>query len=148
MVDAREARQWEAPVVFVTGLAEGEFPRSPREDPFLTDGDRQRLNRRGSISLRELQNERDEERFLFYVAATRPRDLLFLTWPLTDGSGEERARSSFLTALLDGKSLKRCALFAREIVEQKLTTVGPLPHGIDRQEIYGRLNAVFEENRS
>jgi fructokinase len=44
--------------------------------------------------------------------------------------------AGFLVALLDGNSLDRCALFAREIVERKLTTVGPLPDNIDRQEIY------------
>jgi fructokinase len=44
--------------------------------------------------------------------------------------------AGFLVALLDGNSLERCALFAREIVERKLRTVGPLPGRIDRQEIY------------
>jgi sugar/nucleoside kinase (ribokinase family) len=44
--------------------------------------------------------------------------------------------AGFLVALLDGNPLDRCALFAREIVERKLTTVGPLPYNIDRQEIY------------
>jgi sugar/nucleoside kinase (ribokinase family) len=48
--------------------------------------------------------------------------------------------AGFLVALLDGYSLERCALFAREIVELKLTTVGPLPGSIDRGEIYARLS--------
>ena len=47
--------------------------------------------------------------------------------------------AGFLVALLDGHSLERCALFAREIVELKLTTVGPLPSTIDRAEIYAKL---------
>ena len=47
--------------------------------------------------------------------------------------------AGFLTALLDGNSPERCALFAREVVEQKLITVGPLPSNLDRQEIYSRL---------
>jgi fructokinase len=47
--------------------------------------------------------------------------------------------AGFLVALLDGHSLERCALFAREIVELKLTTVGPLPSTIDRTDIYQRL---------
>jgi hypothetical protein len=49
-----------------------------------------------------------------------------------------------LTALLDGSSLQRCALFAREIVERKLTTVGPLPDSIDREEIYRTIDAVLD----
>jgi fructokinase len=47
--------------------------------------------------------------------------------------------AGFLVALLDGNSLERCALFAREVVELKLTTVGPLPSLIDRRELYARL---------
>jgi fructokinase len=47
--------------------------------------------------------------------------------------------AGFLVALLDGNSLERCALFAREVVEQKLIAVGPLPSILDRQAIYSRL---------
>jgi len=50
--------------------------------------------------------------------------------------------AGFLTALLDGNSLKDCVLFAREIVEQKLTTVGPLPDTMDREEVYARIRAA------
>lgn len=49
--------------------------------------------------------------------------------------------AGFLAALLDGNPLERCVLFAREIVERKLTAVGPLPHNINRQEIYARIDA-------
>jgi fructokinase len=47
--------------------------------------------------------------------------------------------AAFLVGLLDGESLERCALFAREIVEIKLTTVGPLPANIDRRSVYANL---------
>jgi sugar/nucleoside kinase (ribokinase family) len=53
--------------------------------------------------------------------------------------------AGFLVALLDGNPLRRCVLFAREIVELKLTTVGPLPDSIDRQEIYDRVDAAAGE---
>lgn len=53
--------------------------------------------------------------------------------------------AGFLVALLDGNPLKRCILFAREIVERKLTTVGPLPDTIDRQEIYAKVEAAIQE---
>jgi sugar/nucleoside kinase (ribokinase family) len=49
--------------------------------------------------------------------------------------------AAFLVALLDGHSLERCALFAREIVEIKLTTVGPLPADLDRHRVYADLEA-------
>jgi sugar/nucleoside kinase (ribokinase family) len=47
--------------------------------------------------------------------------------------------AAFLVALLDGNSLHHCALFAREIVEIKLTTVGPLPANMDRRSVYAEL---------
>jgi fructokinase len=56
--------------------------------------------------------------------------------------------AGFLVALLDGRPLERCTLFAREIVELKLTTVGPLPGSVDRGEIYARLPGSVEENAS
>jgi sugar/nucleoside kinase (ribokinase family) len=48
--------------------------------------------------------------------------------------------AGFLVALLDGNTLRRSVLFAREIVERKLQTVGPLPANIDRGEIYQGLD--------
>lgn len=50
--------------------------------------------------------------------------------------------AGFLTALLDGNPMKRCALFARGIVERKLTTVGPLSGTIDKQSIYAEIGAL------
>ena len=47
--------------------------------------------------------------------------------------------AGFLTATLDGNPTERSALFAREIVERKLRTKGPLPADIDREEIYQSL---------
>jgi fructokinase len=44
--------------------------------------------------------------------------------------------AGFLVAMLEGHPMVQCALFAREIVERKLTTVGPLPDNIDRQELF------------
>lgn len=47
--------------------------------------------------------------------------------------------AGFLVALLDGNPLERCVLFAREIVGQKLTTVGPLPDTLDKESVYAKL---------
>ncbi len=54
--------------------------------------------------------------------------------------------AGFLIALLDGNSLERCALFAREIVELKLTRIGPLPLEVDRNEIYAKLDELPENS--
>jgi fructokinase len=55
--------------------------------------------------------------------------------------------AGFLVALLDGQPLERCALFAREIVELKLTTVGPLPDSIERHEVYARIDASVKKEK-
>lgn len=47
--------------------------------------------------------------------------------------------SGFLVAWLDGQPPERCVLFAREVVERKLQTVGPLPATLDRSEVYASL---------
>lgn len=49
--------------------------------------------------------------------------------------------AGFLVALLDGNPIERCVLFAREVVEAKLTNVGPLPDWVTRDAIYQRLAA-------
>ena len=56
--------------------------------------------------------------------------------------------AGFLTALLDGSSLERCALFAREIVERKLTSIGPLPDSMSRNEVYQRVDAELAARHS
>jgi fructokinase len=48
--------------------------------------------------------------------------------------------AGFLTATLDGNSAERSVLFAREVVERKLTTKGPLPSEIEREELYAGLS--------
>jgi sugar/nucleoside kinase (ribokinase family) len=53
--------------------------------------------------------------------------------------------AGFLVALLDGNSLERCALFARELVELKLGRVGLLPLEIDRQQLYARMGEAHAE---
>lgn len=53
--------------------------------------------------------------------------------------------AGFLVALLDGNSLERCALFAREVVEMKLTRIGPLPLEVDREEVYARVEKASKE---
>lgn len=53
--------------------------------------------------------------------------------------------AGFLVALLDGNSLERCALFAREVVEMKLARIGPLPLEVDREEVYARVEKASKD---
>ncbi len=54
--------------------------------------------------------------------------------------------AGFLIATLDGNPAERSVLFAREVVEQKLETKGPLPSEIDREAIYARLDEAATED--
>ena len=53
-----------------------------------------------------------------------------------------------LSALLDGEPLERCLLFAREVVELKLQTMGTLPANLDRSTLYARLEGSQEASGS
>lgn len=47
--------------------------------------------------------------------------------------------AGFIVAFLDGNTLRQSILFAREVVERKLTMVGPLPDHLDRNEFYEKI---------
>jgi hypothetical protein len=94
VVDAEEARHWEAPTVFVAGLSEGSFPARPLEDPLLRDGERLRLHEADGALRLPLAREREvRERRLFYGALTRATERLVLVRPQADEDGAPRAPS-------------------------------------------------------
>jgi fructokinase len=72
-----------------------------------------------------------EEDGLLSHLPTRPVEIVDAT-----GAGDA-FWAGFLVAMLDGHPLKRCLLFAREVAELKLQTVGPLPASVDRRALYG-----------
>ena len=94
-----EARQWELRAVFVVGLVENEFPAPPREPLFLDDEDRRIAEKACGLALPTTAHRLLEERLLFYVAATRARDRLYFTYPLSDSNGTPLLRSSLLLGL-------------------------------------------------
>ena len=79
--------------VAVLGLAEGEFPATLSEDPFLRDADRQRLREDFHLSL-EPSTESAEAEF-FYETVTRPREQLLLTRPRLADNGAPWQASPF-----------------------------------------------------
>ena len=76
-VHSAKGQEW--PVVFVVGLSVGQFP----------------------ISYAVSESEVEEERRLFYVALTRARERLALSWARRSkaGSGPERQMSPFLSSI-------------------------------------------------
>jgi len=80
-----QARGLPFDVVALVGLAEGEFPSALREDTWLRDAERRRLNESLGSSLR-LRTESAEAE-AFYGAITRPRCALLLTRPRIADNG-------------------------------------------------------------
>jgi ATP-dependent helicase/DNAse subunit B len=95
VLDAHEARQWELPVVFVCGMLEKQFPAYHAGNPILGDATRFALGRAG-LWLRTSADRREEERFLFDMAASRATSLTVFTYPALDDAGGENLRSFFL----------------------------------------------------
>lgn len=95
VLSAKEARQWELAVVFVCGLADGEFPRHRTQNAFFSDSARKQLIEDG-LAVRMAVDEEQEEQFLFESAVTRATRSLMLSYPLTDARGEQNLPSHFL----------------------------------------------------
>jgi ATP-dependent helicase/DNAse subunit B len=115
ILDAHEARQWELPVVFVCGLVEGEFPKTPRGDAVLNEDTRVRLRESGVLVRTRVEREH-EEAFLFELARTRASERLVLSWPEFDESGRPMARA-FALDLLPGEPKQARRLTVRPTVE-------------------------------
>ncbi|MGZ4277192.1 MAG: PD-(D/E)XK nuclease family protein [Solirubrobacteraceae bacterium] len=87
--------------LFLCGLNEGSFPRPGRPEPFLGDGERRAINAAGGLRLHLREDALDAERFLFYAAASRPTELLALSWAAGDDEGQPLVRSLFVDDVLD-----------------------------------------------
>jgi ATP-dependent helicase/DNAse subunit B len=87
VADVVQARGLSHRAVAILGMAEGEFPATISEDPFLRDADRRRLREEFGLPL-EPSTESDEAGY-FYEAVSRPTDQLLLTRPrIADDSAE------------------------------------------------------------
>ncbi len=91
------ARQKEYRVVFAAGLLEKKFPVQLKEDPVFSDWERQLFNGdRAENILKEKLPRQSMERYLFYLAATRASEKLFLTYPRLDLEGKETLPSYYV----------------------------------------------------
>ena len=91
---AIRARRFRA--VFVCGLQDGAFPLRPAPEPFLGDEDRRALATASGIRLPAHEDALDRERFLFYLCASRPEEVLFLSWCSSDEEGNPIQASPFI----------------------------------------------------
>lgn len=96
---AIRARRFRA--VFVCGLQEGEFPRPPAPEPFLSDERRWELAAATGLRLRAREEALATERYLFYACASRATETLFLSYRSSDEEGNPAPRSSFVADVAD-----------------------------------------------
>jgi len=145
VINVLEARQWEMPVVFVGGLLEKEFPRQVREDLFLKDYYRKKLNATGKIALREASEQTDEERYLFYISVTRAKERLYLSYPSANSDGNPTLQSFFLS---DTEKLFPKEIRQKISIQRNLSKIIPEPEEIitstdSKNFVYYHLNTPY-----
>jgi ATP-dependent helicase/nuclease subunit B len=149
VINVLEARQWEMPVIFVGGLLEKEFPRQVREDLFLKDFHRKKLNATGKIALREASEQMDEERYLFYIAVTRAKERLYLSYPSANSDGNMTLPSFFLS---DIQKLFPDEILQEITIRRNLSKIIPEPEEIitstdSKNFVYYHLNNPYVSER-
>jgi ATP-dependent helicase/DNAse subunit B len=82
--------------VVVLGLEDGEFPRRPVPEPFLSDELRREVSEASGLSLPVREDELDRERYLFYACVSRAERRLVLSTRVSDEEGAPARPSSFL----------------------------------------------------
>jgi ATP-dependent helicase/DNAse subunit B len=93
VANVTQARGLAFRAVAVLGLAEGEFPQTLTEDPFLRDADRARLRDEFGLAV-ELSTTSAEAEYA-YETFTRPREALLLTRPRIADNGAPWQPSPF-----------------------------------------------------
>ena len=89
-------------VVFMCGLQENEFPLSGVSEPFLSDERRHELALASGLRLRPREDVLASERYLFYAAASRASERLYLSYRSSDEEGNLALPSPFIS---DGAEL-------------------------------------------
>jgi ATP-dependent helicase/DNAse subunit B len=97
VADVVQARGLSFRAVAVLGLAEGEFPATLGEDPFLRDADRQRLHGECGLPLEPSTGGAEAE--FFHEAITRSRERLLLTRPRLADNGAPWQASPYWEAV-------------------------------------------------
>ncbi len=105
--DAVMAIPKEYRVVFIAGLLDQAFPKGVTQDPFFKDDERVALNlgaRRGESKLELRSSHHAGERYFFYMAVTRARNRLYLSYPKKDRDGRSTLASAFMEEVRRGFS--------------------------------------------
>jgi ATP-dependent helicase/nuclease subunit B len=110
VAEPRRSRVNEARRVILGGLDSGSFPRSATQDPLLSDEERERLAGRGLPLAQVAIPSAEEDLYLFYIACTRARERLVVTYPRHAAGGAVADPSPYLGELLRAVSAETRAL--------------------------------------
>jgi ATP-dependent helicase/DNAse subunit B len=109
VISPYRARARRVRYMFVASLQDGDFPRRDTGGPLLSD------EARSALALPERKQAEIEDRYLFSVCLSRPKERLWLSWRSADDEGGATARSPFVDE-------------ARELLDP------PLPAGIEERD--------------
>jgi ATP-dependent helicase/DNAse subunit B len=101
LLDPLALRARRVRALILCGLQEGAFPRPGRPEPFLPDARRRELAAASGLALRLREDTLDDERALFYACASRPEELLALSYRSSDEEGRPAVRSFFVDDVRD-----------------------------------------------
>lgn len=101
VLDPLRLRARRVRALFACGLQEGEFPRPGRPEPLLSDEQRREIAAASGLILRAREDTIAEERALFYLCASRPEELLALSYRTSDEEGNPSVRSFFVDDVRD-----------------------------------------------
>lgn len=86
-------------LVVVLGLNEGVFPAPPAAPPLLAEAELRTLAERGLEAGPDRTRQVGREQYLGYIAFTRARERLLLTWARSDSAGRLLGQSAWIARL-------------------------------------------------
>ncbi len=98
ITEVNRVRAWESEAVFILGCVQGAFPKSAVEDDVLSDAEREWLFEMGTELGPSSSRKQLFERYRVYMAMTRAKRHLTLSYPVTD-RGKVVSPSSLMTEI-------------------------------------------------
>jgi ATP-dependent helicase/DNAse subunit B len=126
VVDPLAIRGRRVRALYLCGLQEGVFPRLTRAEPFFGDEARRQLARASGLVLPRHEDALDDERYLFYAVASRPEEILGLSWRTVEDDGTAAVRSFFVD---DVREVFREALWERRRTDAVSRPAAQAPSG-------------------
>jgi ATP-dependent helicase/nuclease subunit B len=130
--------------MFVCSLQDGDFPRRDTGGPLLSD------DARASLALPPRKKAEIEDRYLFSVCLSRPKERLWLSWRNADDEGSAASRSPFvdearelLAPALPRDSDERDEAIAEEAMGRGLSDSVFLPDAAPSEDELARAEAAY-----